>query len=421
MNRLRLSHFFGLGVGLLCSPARAQFAVPFEHNSGAQEEAERDCPRDVAAWKIWRDEAQKTVNLNQFNSRAQLLSDCSKLPRVLELFMARPDLKACLRPMIDYANALHERSYDEENWISDLEPYPFPSWLRGDHFMDLANKSDAQRRAHFEALAKKHPEARFFTYESQFPEIHGRRFFGVEQKYKNGDRVLINLQLHKDVGAVSQGWYFPADRQKPAMAFRDLGDRLVADKTIQTSCGSCHVNGFVPIHADPAQDPIAPTPRDLKKRGNNWVSTAQVNADYKGSHKTFVSEIVEKLGLPGLGEGDEGERQRIVEACAKEFSAESKARLVKAMDCATCHAPGQKALTLPGSDIAVMEIYLHSIRNGNMPPGINDPQSKRYLKPEEQLKLMDCLEAGYSGSMGGLVEFEGALRKHLLRVACPEK
>lgn len=204
------------------------------------------------------------------------------------------------------------------------------------------------------------------------------------------------------------------------MAYRYDSAFMRTDNVTQMTCGSCHVAGFVPIHADPTQDPIAPKP-SAKNKKSNWVSTEQVNADYKGSHKTFVSEIIEKLGLPGLGEGDEAERQRIVEACAKDFSAESKGRLVKAMDCATCHAPGQKGLTLPGSDTAAMDIYLHSIRNGNMPPGINDPQSKRYLKPEEQLKLMDCLEAGYSGSMGGLVEFEGALRKHLLRVACPEK
>lgn len=367
------------------------------------DEAQVPCPSDVRGWGEWRERLKALKDFRVFEREIAFLRSCTLQASTQKLFEDNLPLGACMKDLVDYSVAVAglESAPESAEWKRKTAEQVMPAQLLdGAEMRTLNKKSPAEQKKFFDNLVAKNPGSTAQKYTSNFVEIHGNTFYMVEYLRPEGS-YLINVQVSSERPNI-QGLFFSKNNKDVLRGFRYNNGNFENNSEVQATCASCHVAGFIPLRPLAVENPAA---------------FEALNIRYKQNRRTYMSEIFNKLGVPGLGTRSGRSREAIVARCAPDADEKSRERILSAMNCAKCHRNGKDANVIGGPEFANTATLRHILENGEMPPP--EELEDGPLSARERIQLFDCIMAEYLGQLDRSSDWQGTLINHLTRVACP--
>lgn len=387
--------FISILIGLAASGLKAHSGVG---------EAPVPCPGSAREWSEWRERLKALQDFRPFEREISFLRACASQAPTQKLFKDNLPLGACMKNLVDYSAAVAglESAPESAEWKNKKAEQVMPAQLLdGAEMRTLNQKTPADQKKFFDDLVAKNPGSTAQKYTSNFIEIHGKEFYMVEYVRPEGS-YLINVQVSSEKPRI-QGLFFSKNNKDLIQGYRYNNGQFENGSGVQATCASCHIAGYIPLRPLVTETPAA---------------FEAPNIRYKENRRTYVSEILTKLGIPGVGTRSGRSREAIVARCAPEADEKSRERLLTAMNCAKCHGAGKEANPIGGPEFANTNTLRFILENGEMPPP--EDLEGGPLSPRERLQLFDCVMAEYLGQLDRSSDWQGTLINHLTRVPCPE-
>ena len=445
MSRRRTLTVFGV---LLCLSAWAEDA-PLTTKEVAELEKRIEppvtCPSSVKAWRDWRDESLKNLNIPEdLGPLAHQLSVCAGRADQRTYF-DDPHFAMCMNRLRS-VGAMFTRFADEGvyNLVAPgVQTAPFhvgtvteklPEIFRDPDFVrDMNSKSKEVRDGAIRRAAAAIPGVKSFGYVSNTSgryvavlAIPGEKYdqmihFDTE---RNGPSPLVmSIKKVDDNGDALD---------PPRINFAEYEVKLDTQADPQTvevkkserpdhyvRCYECHRTGIMPVVARAGSDPVVSYTQSLKaEKALSWF-----NEEVAGDNPIAVSPAIKMSRLPAaLGDVDPPTRDlKFLKSCSgKSGGSMSDQRLVEIgqqMNCQNCHdGETHGKLTFPFGPHDFKGFLEGMITSGHMPPG-------NTLSAEERKVLLRCLKYEYFGGfsdpeLGGGPQ-AGSILRDLTTIPCP--